>query len=296
MSVAATCASCGEGRFSLVVDSIPSIDTDETFSIEQCSRCGVMHTAPVPDDLTAYYDTDLALTMMREGNPIFSRLRSLALAIELKRIVRWTDATTILDVGCGAGDFLAVIAGKGFDVMGADSARRAPALLTRIPGAQYRQFDFDSYALSGEVPRGPFVAIVRHVLEHARDPHAMLTSLSQLGADAVYVVVPNVETVERRLLGRYWYLWDPPRHLWHFSRSAVTRLVERSGFTVEEFGYGTAPTLVPSIYRYLRTNGYPRWFYDYFGPTGALSALSAPLNCLVARNVMWLVARRQGGA
>jgi hypothetical protein len=107
----------------------------------------------------------------------------------------------------------------------------------------------------------------------------------------LYVVVPNAGSLECRLLGPHWYLWDPPRHLWHFDRAAFARLCERAAFTMIADGTGTAPILLPSLYRHLRLHGAPKWLYERFGPTSLLTALTAPVNLLLPGNVLWAVVR-----
>jgi len=46
------------------------------------------------------------------------------------------------------------------------------------------------------------------------------------------VTVPNAGSMEARLFGRWWFPWDPPRHLYHFGRASLTSLLGRAGFRV----------------------------------------------------------------
>jgi len=275
------------------VTDVRGTDTADRFAIERCAACGVLRTIPVPEDLTPYYATDLAATMTRPGSRLFAALRRLQLGRELRRITRHGDPGTVLDVGCGAGDFVSVVARRGLQAVAADGGALPPVAL-RGQAIPYVRFDFETYAVHGLGDRRPDTVVLRHVLEHVRDPSACLSSLRRAGARQLYVVVPDAGSLERRLLGPHWYLWDPPRHLWHFDRSALERVCARAGFRVVARGVDTAPVLLPSLYRWLRLRGWPARAYERFGPTSPLTALSSPLSLVLPGNVLWLVARTGG--
>lgn len=222
--------------------------------------------------------------MHRPHSRAFSALRAVQLGRELARIDG--EPEPLVDVGCGAGDFVRVAAARGRTIVAADSGA-PPASLDDV---RFVRFDFDSYALDCE-PLGPFTAVLRHVLEHVRDPVACLTALRRQGARRLYVVAPNADSRECRLLGTAWYLWDPPRHLWHFTPRTLAHACERAGFAPVAQGTDTSAILSPSLYRALRLRGWPTWIYDRFGPTSLATALTAPMNLLLPGNVLWLVAR-----
>ena len=270
---------------------VPSTDTADRFAIARCDACGVLRTLPVPADLGPYYATDLAATMTEPGSRLFSSLRRVQLARELRRITRHGDPGTVVDVGCGTGDFVRVLARRGIRVVAADADDRPPAALAGDAGVPYIRFDVETYALHDLDVPPPFTVVLRHVLEHVRDPSACLASLRRQGARQFYIVVPNAGSLERRMLGPRWYLWDPPRHLWHFDRRSLAQVCERVGLETVSRGVATAPILLPSIYRYLRLRRWPARVYEAFGPTSLLTALTAPMNLLLPGNVLWCVVR-----
>ncbi len=55
------------------------------------------------------------------------------------------------------------------------------------------------------------------------------------------ITVPNVISLEARLFGRWWVPWDVPRHLYHFEKTTLVRLLEQVGFRVtrSRTGVGT---------------------------------------------------------
>src|SRR5262249_57559077 len=127
------------------------------------------------------------------------------------------------DEGCGVGFLVGLRRRRGFRAGAAAAGRDPPAALAGCSGIQYVHFDFERYELRGLAGAAPYTVILRHVLEHVRDPYSCLTSLRRQGARQLYIVVPNVSSLERRLLGPCLYLWDPPRHLWHFDRLSLGR-------------------------------------------------------------------------
>jgi hypothetical protein len=221
--------------------------------------------------------------MTAPGNALFAKLRGVQLAREVARITRHGDPGTLVDVGCGTGELVTAALRRGIRAIGADAASTPPALL----GADRSvRFDFDTYALAVRAD----TVVLRHVLEHARDPFAMLARLREHGARRFYVVVPDAGSREARLLGAAWYLWDPPRHLWHFDRGTLARVCARAGLAIVEEGSDAASILAPSVYRALRLGGWPASIYRRFGPTSAVAALAAPLDRLLGGNVRWVVA------
>lgn len=284
------CAICGTDATSIPEIDLAGTDTGERFSIRRCSNCSALKTTPVPADLAPYYATDLAATMTVAGSSLFAALRRRQLGREARRLQGFAAQHRIVDIGCGTGDFAIAARRAGFPVLAADAAQAAPPALRGEPGIAYTRFDFETYDLAGPRPAGPYTVVLRHVLEHVRDPPRLLERLCEQGGQTFYIVVPNAACAERRTLGRYWYLWDPPRHLWHFDDATLDLACRRAGLAVAARGHATAPTLVPSLYRAMRLAGWPPFAYRPFGPNTALTAILSPLNLALAGNVLWRIA------
>jgi SAM-dependent methyltransferase len=284
------CAICGAAAAGIPELALAGTDTGERFTIQRCRGCGVLRTAPVPADLEPYYTTDLAATMTRAGSTLFAALKLRRLRREARRLRRQAPSQRIVDIGCGTGDFALAARDAGFQVLAADAARVPPAAIRSQPGIAYARFDFESFDIAAPRPAGPYTVVLRHVLEHVRNPPRMLQRLREQGGQMFYIVVPNAASLERRLLGRHWYSWDPPRHLWHFDDATLDLACRRAGLTIAARGRATAPTLVPSLYRVLRRAGWPPLAYRPFAPNTLLTAITSPLNLLLAGNVLWRIA------
>jgi SAM-dependent methyltransferase len=141
---------------------------------------------------------------------------------------------TLLDVGCGTGDFLAVMRSRtGWRVSGLEPTPGASRYAREVHGLEVQQ---------GELPHGDLpsrcfdVVTMWHVLEHVPDPAAILAEVSRLlKADGVLVIaIPVSDSLEAEWFGPQWAGYDVPRHLVTFSRSSLTTLARNRGFDLQE--------------------------------------------------------------
>lgn len=98
----------------------------------------------------------------------------------------------LVEVGCGKGYFLELLASRGFDLVGFD-----PTYEGRNPRIHARYFG------PGEGLRARGL-VLRHVLEHIRDPYAFLALLRDAngGSGRIYVEVPCLDWI---LAHRAWF-------------------------------------------------------------------------------------------
>ena len=216
-----TCAGCGgalRNRFARVVDP----RTREPFALDECQDCGLGHTQPQPEHLAPYYG-DTYHGGRHGVTADWCNLRRLGWVREARGP---GAAGRLLDVGCGDGSFLRAARERGWSVLGTEFNPR---------GA--RQAGLEVYERLEEVlPRGPFDCITLwHSLEHLKDPLAALRQLTgALAPGGVMVVaVPDADGAQARLFGAAWFHLDVPRHLFHFGRGSLTRMLERAGLQVE---------------------------------------------------------------
>jgi len=65
-----------------------------------------------------------------------------------------------------------------------------------------------------------------HVLEHIPDIENQLSELKRLCKPNGYIVVaiPNYKSYDAKHYKEFWAGFDVPRHLWHFSKTAIEKL------------------------------------------------------------------------
>lgn len=164
-------------------------------------------------------------------DPVFEQAIRSLLASEIVPLL--SPGARILDVGCGAGDFLAAAKEFGFKPTGIDVSE-AGARLCRQRGFEAFSGDFLTEQFGTE-----FDAVTMwDVIEHLRDPGAFFErSHGVLREDGLFIgKVPafgnvSVELSKRipRLAGM---LLGAPDHVQYFTQSSLGVLLRRTGFEV----------------------------------------------------------------
>jgi 2-polyprenyl-3-methyl-5-hydroxy-6-metoxy-1,4-benzoquinol methylase len=137
----------------------------------------------------------------------------------------------LLDIGCGAGTYLARMRALGWDVQGVDLSQDAAKV------AQHR------YGISvkvGMLPEVRFpddmfsVVTMSHVIEHVPDPLVYLAECRRIIISGGHLIIntPNMISFASRMFGRHWVALDPPRHLVLFTPATLRQCVQRAGFKV----------------------------------------------------------------
>ncbi len=144
----------------------------------------------------------------------------------------------LLDVGCGPGKLLRVLRDWGWDTYGVDFspvaveyARKKHNLkvdLGTIHDAKYPANHFD-------------VVMFNHCLEHVYDPIESLMEAHRIlkPGGVLQITIPNADSFEAHVFGKWWVQWDVPRHLHHFTRTTMSRTLVKTGFQPVTIGTGT---------------------------------------------------------
>jgi SAM-dependent methyltransferase len=175
------------------------------------------------------------------------------------------DGARVLDVGCATGYLAAELTRRGctvdgveFDPVAAEQARAPGRCREVVVGDLESPLTREAVTALGR----PDVVVCADVLEHLRDPWAVLAWLRTLldPADGRAVIsVPNIGhwTARRALVaGRFDYadfgLFDAT-HLRFFTRASATELARRAGFAVRAERWAGAPlpleSRVPALRR-----------------------------------------------
>ncbi|RIH84528.1 Ubiquinone biosynthesis O-methyltransferase [Calidithermus terrae] len=133
----------------------------------------------------------------------------------------------LLDVGCGSGDFMARMRDLGWQVAGVEPDPTA-AQLAQQRGLEVHQGTLEEAGLAEE---SFDVVTLNHVIEHLPDPISVLQTCRRLLREGGKIVIatPNSRSLGSRYFGQAWLDWDPPRHLYLFTRYSLGECVHRSG-------------------------------------------------------------------
>jgi len=141
----------------------------------------------------------------------------------------------ILDVGCGNGEMIGWMKEYGWKTYGVDTSREA------CEQAEKQGLD----VFCGELQDAHFssdffdVITVNHVLEHVHNPLALLKECNRiLKKDGLFIVdCPNFGCSDSRLFREYWQQVDAPRHLYHFTRDTLNKILNAAGFEVHKWKF-----------------------------------------------------------
>lgn len=187
----------------------------------------------------------------------------------------------VLDVGCGSGELLEQLAGRGWEPYGIDPSAAATEAAARL-GAQVHK---GTLADQPWEPSSFQLICFNHALEHIVDPVSALRQARELLAPGglFAITVPNWACWQRpRLFRNRWSALDLPRHQQHFSPRALSRLAELLGLEVSAVGTtSTAASTAYSIHYLLAGHWSPGWklWLSY--------AISIPLLPLVLLGDRW---------
>jgi SAM-dependent methyltransferase len=143
----------------------------------------------------------------------------------------------ILDMGCGSGALSAELVQLGHDVVGVESDPRA---VSHSAGDAFPVFAGTAEAPPKQLARESFDCVVmRHVLEHCRDPmRALRNARTLLKRGGTFVCeVPNNAAAALQQQGCSWEMLDVPRHLHFFTARSLSRACALSGLRVRDTSF-----------------------------------------------------------
>jgi len=192
----------------------------------RCEACGVRTTSPWPTDA----ELDAAYAgFYRPESGRFSGPLDTVLKASRGRLAKHLDATAppgpVLDVGAGDGTLVQAIRDSGREAVGLERGEHAKARGLH---------DASPAELLADDGPGRYAAIVFwHVLEHLRDPADQFAAAARLLAPGgvLIIAVPNAESLQARLFRDDWLALDPPRHLTHLTRGAITQRAHDLGLS-----------------------------------------------------------------
>lgn len=227
-----TCPICENENFEFYLKAKDHTVTQEEFELRKCKRCHFIVTSPRPTEVSIgkYYASDNYISHSGKSNSLFDKIYLAARGITLKWksdfINHYTSKPgTILDFGCGTGDFLDHLKNNGYQVMGVEpnkSAREKANL--KLQGKVLEN-------LNAVKNNSVDIITLWHVLEHVHTLNETLQNLKKILNEKGYILiaVPNPASHDSGKYCDHWAAYDVPRHLWHFTQETMGALLHRNG-------------------------------------------------------------------
>lgn len=199
-------------------------DRPREIDARQCGACGLVQLASEP--VPYYRDVIRAVAYSQDMEP-FRVAQFRAFAEDHGLVGR-----RVLEVGCGRGEFLRLIAGAGMDAVGLEHDAAAVATAS-AQGLQAVQGFLD--APDTRVEGGPYAGFLcLAFLEHVPDPNAFLRGIAHNLEDGGVglVEVPSFDMIVREQYGTE-FMAD---HLSYFTAETLRTTLGLNGFEVLECG------------------------------------------------------------
>ena len=247
MFVVSRCPVCDSNDFESLFACKDFTVSHETFSLIKCTSCSLIATSPRPDEeeLGRYYFSDNYISHKKKATSFLDNIYRIARLIMLNRklslIKRWSgiNLSSILDYGCGTGDFLKKCKDAGLKITGVEPSQTAREIASHNTGV-------DIKTTINDITHPADVITLWHVLEHVHDPDNLLLKLHSMLSEngTMFIAVPNHESYDAQKYKQHWAGYDVPRHLWHFKKDNIDQLLTKNHFKL----IGVLPMKLDAFY------------------------------------------------
>ncbi|MEW5676498.1 class I SAM-dependent methyltransferase [Flavobacterium enshiense] len=201
----------------------------ESFDLLLDEELQLLKTHPQPslEKLPSYYESDDYISHTDGKRSLFEKvyhiIKRKAIRDKVALITKQQpNKGKLLDIGAGTGDFLQEAKNQNWLITGIEPNAKAKAIAVS-KGV--------SFAESLEVLEHHSFDVITmwHVLEHVPDLEKQISELKRLlkPSGTIIIAVPNFKSFDAQHYGKFWAAYDVPRHLWHFSKTAIEKLFDK---------------------------------------------------------------------
>jgi len=239
--------------------------------IDEKSELLITSPRPKNENLGAYYESENYISHTDSQQSFFDKIYQLvkrySIAKKVKLISNFVDSNsqekTVLDIGCGTGDFLLVCQKNDYNIFGVEPNEKAKTIaekklnslsvLAQSRTTSVTQNIFSSIEELNSTQQFDIITMW-HVLEHVPNLEEYISHLKKIlkPKGTLLIAVPNYKSFDATFYGKFWAAFDVPRHLWHFSKKSISILFEKENMKVTK----TIPMKFDSYYVSLLSEKY----------------------------------------
>ncbi len=209
--------------------------TKESFNITKCINCSFLFTNPRPKEnhIYKYYKSDKYISHTNNSNNLTNTIYKLVRKITLSQKVRLLNSISsdksLLDFGCGTGEFLNACKNNGWKVNGLEPDDQAREMATGLVKSKI----IKNIQELKSIDKISLITLW-HTLEHIPGLNYTLEELKSklLKKGKFIIAVPNYKSYDAQLYKNNWAAYDVPRHLYHFSPDTMKLLLKYHGLKV----------------------------------------------------------------
>ena len=242
--------------------------SNEIFDLLKCDSCDLLCTDINPDQyLSRYYESPEYHSHVQTASGLVSSLYRLVKKHTLKTKRKLINSESdkpgsILDIGCGIGDFLLTMQKAGWDITGSEPSEKARKQAETKLG---QTINSDLKSINAKFD----VITLWHVLEHIPDLTETLNEIIGIleTNGTLIIAVPNYRSYDARYYGEHWAGLDVPRHLWHFSQKTLSQLTQSKNLRIIK----KVPMYFDSFYVSMLSEKYIKGSITFIGYVRALA-------------------------
>lgn len=207
------------------------------YRLVKCRQCGLVYLNPRPtqQEMNEEYSAEYHIKRLLRQEPkteeeIGKEInKNIGRAEEI--VKQFGKERKLLDIGCGAGFFIACLKRYGWDVRGIDISEWATNFAREKLDLDVLMGSIEDVEISDQFD----VITMYHILEHLSHPLQSLKKVSEiLSNDGVLVVKsPNLASFDRIWYGTNWRGYTR-FHLYYFTPKTYQMLLERAGFSIQK--------------------------------------------------------------
>jgi len=271
------CILCDSSK-SKVVAEIPDLwleRLDKIFKYVQCENCGLIYQSPglSREQLMKYYSFEYRQTQAKK-----TYFHCIGLRRRAKIVTGNRNHGVLLDIGSGNGEFIRFMRDNyNWEVVGLEidcelaktsvNLHQLKVFCGTLEEVNFNNNQFDAITLWD-------------TLEHVPDPSNTLKEIRRIiKPDGILILrLPNYDSRDARLFGKYWCGFDSPRHLFVFSERTINELLMKANFHVEytRSDIGSYLNFIKSIQFWMIGMGFSINFRRFF-----LRLLKTPISRLI---------------